>query len=32
MTPNITDMTYQQLLDWLASIVSEEMYSHLGKN
>ena len=31
MTPNITDMTYQQLLDWLASIVSEEIFASREK-
>ena len=31
MMPNITDLTSEQLLDWLASIVSER-YFHLGKN
>ena len=31
MMPNITDMTYQQLLDWLASIVSEEIFASREK-
>jgi hypothetical protein len=31
MMPNITDLTSEQLLDWLASIVSEEIFSSREK-
>ena len=31
MTPNITDMTSQQLLDWLASVVEGDIFTSRKK-
>ena len=31
MTPNITDMTSQQLLDWLASVIAGDIFTSREK-